>query len=127
MEVSLELAAEMLMLGGVAKGRAESVEIVRAEQSGSVHELKAFAVGQASMLLAAGRRTAEGAVDPAAGIVLKHAVGDRVLTGDVLAELNFNPPHAAAPEVVAMFRGAVGIADEPADSQAALTAGRAGS
>jgi len=157
MEVSLELAAEMLLLGGaaasrdealdrcrrsiadgsalerfrrvvVAQGgdgrvcdepdkvlpRAECVELVRAERAGFVHQLKAFAVGQASMLLGAGRRTAEDAVDPAAGIVLRRAVGDRVSPGDVLAELRFNPPHAAAvPEAGAMFRSAVTIGAEP--------------
>ena len=155
MEVSLELAAEMLLLGGVAGHRdealarcrrviadgsalerfrrvviaqggdgrvcdepeqvlprAECMEIVRAERSGHVHELQAFAVGQASMLLGAGRRTAEDAVDPAAGIVLKHAIGDRVAAGDVLAELHFNPAYAAAvAEAVTLFRGAVTIAD----------------
>jgi thymidine phosphorylase len=151
----LELAAEMLLLGGVAGHRdealarcrrviadgsalerfrrvviaqggdgrvcdepeqvlprAECMEIVRAERSGHVHELQAFAVGQASMLLGAGRRTAEDAVDPAAGIVLKHAIGDRVAAGDVLAELHFNPAYAAAvAEAVTLFRGAVTIAD----------------
>jgi pyrimidine-nucleoside phosphorylase len=155
MEVSLELAAEMLLLGGVAGHRdealarcrrviadgsalerfrrvviaqggdgrvcdepeqvlprAECMEIVRAERSGHVHELQAFAVGQASMLLGAGRRTAEDGVDPAAGIVLKHAIGDRVAAGDVLAELHFNPAYAAAvAEAVTLFRGAVTIAD----------------
>jgi len=157
MEVSLELAAEMLLVGGVAGHRdealarcrsviadgsalerfrrvveaqggdgrvcdepekilprAECVEIVRAERAGYVHELQAFAVGQASMLLGAGRRTAEDAVDPAAGIVLQHAIGDRVAAGDVLAELRFNPQHAAAvPEAVALFRGGVGIGAGP--------------
>jgi pyrimidine-nucleoside phosphorylase/thymidine phosphorylase len=157
MEVSLELAAEMLLLGGVAKGRAEAlarcrraiadgsalerfrrvvvaqggdgrvcdepekvlpraeaVEIVRAEQTGYVHQLKAFAVGQASMLLGAGRKTAEDSVDPAAGIMLHRGVGDRVAAGDVLAELHFNPPYAAAVcEAGALVRGAVGIGGEP--------------
>jgi pyrimidine-nucleoside phosphorylase len=157
MEVSLELAAEMLLLGGmaahrdealarcrraiadgsalerfrrvvVAQGgdgrvcdepekilpRAECVEIVRAERSGYVHELKAFAVGQASMLLGAGRRTAEDTIDPAAGIIIHHAVGDPVSAGKGLAELRFNPRHAAAvPEAVALFRGAVTIGDGP--------------
>jgi pyrimidine-nucleoside phosphorylase/thymidine phosphorylase len=156
MEVSLELAAEMLLLGGVAKGRAEAlarcrraiadgsalerfrrvviaqggdgrvcdepeqvlpraecVEILRAEQSGHVQTLKAWSVGQASMLLGAGRRTAEDAVDPAAGIIIHRTVGDPVSAGDVLAELHFNPPHAAAvPEAVAMFKAAVVIGDE---------------
>jgi thymidine phosphorylase len=66
------------------------------------------------MLLGAGRRTAEDSVDPAAGIMLQHAIGDRVTAGDVLAELHFNPAHAAAvPDAVALFRRAVGIGDEP--------------
>jgi len=158
MQVSLELAAEMLLLGGVASHRDEAlarcrrsiadgsalerfrrvveaqggdgrvcdepeqvlprgqcVELVRAERSGFVHELKAFAVGQASMLLGAGRKTAEDAVDPAAGIIIHRTVGDLVAGGDVLAELHFNPPHAAAvPEAVALYRGAVTIGEEPA-------------
>jgi pyrimidine-nucleoside phosphorylase/thymidine phosphorylase len=157
MEVSLELAAEMLLVGGVAASRddaiarcrrsiadgsalerfrrvvvaqggdgrvcdepekilprAECVELVRAERSGYVHELKAWSVGQASMLLGAGRRTAEDSVDPAAGIMLHRGVGDRVAAGDVLAELHFNPPYAAAvPEAGALVRGAVGIGGEP--------------
>ena len=157
MEVSLELAAEMLLLGRVATSRdqaldrcrcaiadgsalerfrrvvaaqggdprvcdepekilprAACVELVRAERSGSVHALKAWAVGQASMILGAGRRTAEDAIDPAAGIVLKRTVGDRVAAGDVLAEIHFNPPFAAAlPEALAMFRAAVDIGAEP--------------
>jgi pyrimidine-nucleoside phosphorylase/thymidine phosphorylase len=157
MEVSLELAAEMLLLGGVATSRDQAldrcrraiadgsalerfrrvvvaqggdgrvcdepeqvlprgacVELVRAERSGSVHALKAWAVGQASMILGAGRRTAEDAIDPAAGIVLHRTVGDRVAAGDVLAELHFNPPFAAAlPEALAMFRDAVDIGAEP--------------
>jgi len=66
------------------------------------------------MILGAGRRTAEDAIDPAAGIVLHRTVGDRVAAGDALAELHFNPPFAAAlPEALAMFRGAVAIGVEP--------------
>jgi pyrimidine-nucleoside phosphorylase len=87
---------------------------VRAARSGFVRDLKAFAVGQASMLLGAGRRTAEDTVDPAAGIILQRTVGDAVTTGEPLAELHFNPPSAAAvPEATAMFHGAVTIGDEP--------------
>ena len=157
MEVSLELAAEMLLLGGVAGTRAEAldrcrraiadgsalerfrrvvvaqggdgrvcdepeavlpraerVELVRAARAGFVSELKAWSVGQASMLLGAGRRTAEDRVDPAAGIVLHRAVGEAVAAGEPLAELHFNAPHAAAaPEARVMFEAAVTIAAEP--------------
>ena len=157
MEVSLELAAEMLILGGVAGGRddaldrcrraiadgtalerfrrvveaqggdgrvcddpqgvlprAERVELVRAEQAGYVCGLEAWSVGQASMLLGAGRRTAEDRVDPAAGIVLHRTVGEPVAAGEPLAELHVNPRHAAAlPEARAMFEAAVTIGAEP--------------
>ena len=161
MEVSLELAAEMLLLGGVATGRAEAldrcrravadgtalerfrrvvvaqggdgrvcdepekvlpratgVEIVRAQRSGFVHGLQAWSVGQASMLLGAGRRTAEDAVDPAAGIVLHRTLGDAVAAGEPLAELHFNPPFAAlVPEARSMFEAAVTVADAPVSRQ----------
>jgi len=157
MEVSLELAAEMLVVGGVASTRAaaldrcrraiadgsalerfrrvviaqggdgrvcdepeavlpraERVELVRAGSTGYVRELKAWSVGQASMLLGAGRRTAEDRVDPAAGIVLHRGVGEPVTAGEPLAELHFNAPHAAAaPEARAMVEAAVTIGAEP--------------
>ncbi len=157
MEVSLELAAEMLILGGVAKTReaalarcqrviadgsalerlrrvviaqggdgrvcdepeqvlprAQCVEWVYAERSGHVCRLAAWSVGHASMLLGAGRTTAEGAIDPAAGIILHRTVGDAVRAGEPLAELHSNPAHAhALPAAVARFREAVTIADEP--------------
>jgi pyrimidine-nucleoside phosphorylase/thymidine phosphorylase len=157
MEVSLELAAEMLVVGGIAKNRdaalarcrsviadgsalerfhrvviaqggdervcdepenvlprAECVEIIRAEHSGSIHRVAAWSVGHASMLLGAGRTTAEGTIDPAAGIILHRTVGDSVSEGDSIAELHYNPTHAhALPAAVAMFQKAVTIADEP--------------
>ena len=157
MEVSLELAAEMLLLGGVTKNReaalercqrsitdgsalerfrrvveaqggdgrvcdapgqvlprAQCVEIVRAERAGYLNQLKAWSVGQASMLLGAGRKTAEDVIDPAAGIILHRTVGEWVDEGDLLAELHYNPPHTAAlPEAVAMFRRAAVIGNDP--------------
>jgi pyrimidine-nucleoside phosphorylase/thymidine phosphorylase len=157
MEVSLELAAEMLMLGGVATTRdaalarcrraiadgsaierfrrvvvaqggdgrvcdepenvlprAQCIEWVSAERTGHVHRLAAWSVGHASMLLGAGRTTAEGTIDPAAGIILHRTVGDSVRAGEPLAELHYNPAHAhALPAAVARFREAVTITDEP--------------
>jgi pyrimidine-nucleoside phosphorylase/thymidine phosphorylase len=157
LELSLELAAEMLLLGGVAASRpaaldrcreaiadgsalerfrrvvaaqggdprvcddplgvlprATRLETVRAETSGFISRLKAWSVGQASMLLGAGRATAEDAVDPAAGIVLRKTPGDSVSAGDVIAELHFNPPHAAAvPAAIDLVAGAITIGPEP--------------
>jgi pyrimidine-nucleoside phosphorylase len=154
MEVSLELAAEMLLLGGVAATReealakcrrsiadgsalerfrkvvvaqggdgrvcddplgvlpkAERVEAFRAATSGFIAAIRAWPVGQASMLLGAGRARADSKIDPAAGIVFKKTVGDEVRAGDVIAEVHVNPPHAAAlPEALAMLADATTIA-----------------
>jgi pyrimidine-nucleoside phosphorylase len=139
MELSLELAAEMLVLGRVAADRdaaldrcraaiadgsaldrfrrvvvaqggngrvcddpaavlprAERVETVRATQSGFLARLRAWPVGQASMLLGAGRQTVASVIDPAAGILLSRKVGDPVAVGDPIAELHVNEPFSAA-------------------------------
>jgi pyrimidine-nucleoside phosphorylase len=156
-ELSLDLAAEMLMLGGVASDRdaaltrcraaiadgsaldrfrrvvvaqggdgrvcddpdavlprAARVETVRATQSGFLARLRAWPVGQASMLLGAGRQTVDSAIDPAAGIVLHRKVGDAVAVGDVFAELHVNEPFAAAlPAARDLLGAAVEITAEP--------------
>jgi pyrimidine-nucleoside phosphorylase len=154
MEVSLELAAEMLVLGGVAANRdealtkcqrsiadgsalerfrkvvaaqggdprvcddpldvlpkAQHVEPFRAARSGFIAGIRAWPVGQASMLLGAGRARADSAIDPAAGMVFLKAVGDEVREGDVIAEIHVNAPHAAAlPEALAMLADATTFA-----------------
>jgi pyrimidine-nucleoside phosphorylase/thymidine phosphorylase len=154
MEVSLELAAEMLVLGGVAAHRddalakcrrsiadgsalerfrkvvaaqggdprvcddpldvlpkAARVEPFRAARSGFIAGIRAWPVGQASMLLGAGRARADSAIDPAAGVVFTKTVGDEVREGDVIAEIHVNPPHAAAlPEALAMLADATTFA-----------------
>jgi len=68
--------------------RASRVEVVTAERAGFVQELRADLVGHASMILGAGRERADAAVDPAAGVFLRAARGDRVEAGDAIAELH---------------------------------------
>ncbi|MFM7207371.1 MAG: thymidine phosphorylase [Planctomycetaceae bacterium] len=153
MEVSLELAAEMLLLGRVAMTREEAfekcrraiadgsalerfrkvvaaqggdprvcddprgvlpkaavVETFRAGASGFVAGIRAWPVGQASMLLGAGRARVDSTIDPAAGIVFKQTVGAEVRAGDAIAEIHVNPTHAAAmPQVLAMLADATTI------------------
>jgi len=157
LDLSLELAAEMLVVAGVAADRgaalgrcrraiadgsalerfrlvvaaqggdprvcdepervlprAARTEWFRAAESGFVTRLRAWPVGQASMLMGAGRRTVTDRIDPAAGILLHRKVGERVAAGDEIAELRFNPEHAAAvPEVLDMLAEAVSIGPEP--------------
>ncbi len=157
MEVSLELAAEMLRMGGVASDReaalvqcrraiadgsalerfrkvvaaqggdprvcddplavlprASRVEPFHAAATGFITGIRAWPVGQASMLMGAGRARVDSVIDPAAGIVFMKTVGDAVRAGEVIAELHVNPAHAAAlPEVLAMLAGATTIAAAP--------------
>ena len=153
-ELSLELAAEMLVLGGVAAERgaalercrraiadgsalerfrrvvaaqggdprvcddpervlprAARVEPVRAAGAGFVAGIRAWPVGQASMLLGAGRPRIDAAIDPAAGILFTKTVGDEIREGEVIAELHFNPAHeGAVPEAVSLVGAATTIA-----------------
>src|SRR5262249_33154781 len=56
--------------------RARDVVPLRAEQDGRVVAIGCRAVGQAAMLLGAGRETVESVIDPAVGLVLHKKVGD---------------------------------------------------
>ncbi|MFM8496094.1 MAG: thymidine phosphorylase, partial [Planctomycetia bacterium] len=157
MEVTLELAAEMLVVGGAAADlaaarnrcrraiadgsalermrrvvaaqggdprvcddpegvlpRAREVTPFRADRAGFIMRLAAWPVGQASMLLGAGRETVASRIDPAAGIVLMRSTGDTVAAGDVIAELHHDPARAASvPAALDLLRGACEIGAQP--------------
>jgi pyrimidine-nucleoside phosphorylase len=68
--------------------RARRVETVLADRSGYIQRMRADGIGQASVLLGAGRERIDAAVDPAAGIVLLARRGDLVHAGDPVAELH---------------------------------------
>lgn len=94
--------------------KAARVEPFRAARSGFIAGIRAWPVGQASMLLGAGRARADSKIDPAAGIVFTKTVGDEVRAGEVMAEVHVNPTFAAAiPEALAMLADATAIADAP--------------
>ncbi len=66
---------------------------VQAAIPGTVLAIDAEAIGQAAMVLGAGRARAEDRIDPAAGIVLERKVGDRVTLGETLAVVHTSDPH----------------------------------
>lgn len=84
---------------------------IRADQSGWLYATNTEMIGNASVLLGAGRIKKEDTIDFAAGIVLHKKAGDRVEKGDLLAtfyaedEVKF----ASAEE---MYRGALTFRDE---------------
>lgn len=63
---------------------------VKADKNGFVEKIDAESVGIAAMLLGAGRKTKDDAIDDSVGITLKKKVGDKVDNGEVIAALNSN-------------------------------------
>jgi pyrimidine-nucleoside phosphorylase len=59
---------------------------VKAEGSGCVQEIDTLELGLASMVLGAGRKTKDEAIDHSVGISLKKKVGDMVKEGETLAQ-----------------------------------------
>jgi len=64
--------------------------IISAEESGYLEKLDALSIGEASVLLGAGRAKKGDPVDHAVGIVVHHKVGDPVQAGEPLATLYAN-------------------------------------
>ncbi|MHC1721155.1 MAG: pyrimidine-nucleoside phosphorylase [Clostridiaceae bacterium] len=63
---------------------------VRSDSEGYVQSIMAELIGQGAMLLGAGRKKKEDAIDHSAGITLIKKVGDRVEKGDTLCILHTN-------------------------------------
>lgn len=84
---------------------------IRADQSGWLYATNTEMIGNASVLLGAGRIKKEDTIDFAAGIVLHKKAGDRVEKGDLLATFYAEDEgkFASAEE---MYRGALIFRDE---------------
>ncbi len=68
---------------------AKQTKQIYSPQDGFLKRLDAGAVGRTSMLLGAGRKTAEDEIDPAAGIILVRKAGEYVKAGEPLAMLHY--------------------------------------
>jgi pyrimidine-nucleoside phosphorylase len=153
-DVSVELTARMLIVGGVASDRADaerrvraaiasgeglerfrqiienqggdprvvddyarlpsapSRHLVTAPRAGVIAGLDAERVGRASVALGAGRDQVKDAVDPAVGIMVLAAPGDRVAAGDPVLELHYrDPPRLDA--ALPLAAAAITIGDAP--------------
>ena len=55
-----------------------------------VEKIEALMIGEAAMILGAGRETKEQEVDPTVGIVLNKKIGDKVSNNDILAYIHTN-------------------------------------
>ncbi|MFW6348573.1 MAG: thymidine phosphorylase [Cyclonatronaceae bacterium] len=66
-----------------------------APEAGYVCAINAYLVGMASLELGAGRKEKTQAVDPAAGLLLRKKIGDKVAKGETIAVLHTNTPQQA--------------------------------
>jgi pyrimidine-nucleoside phosphorylase len=152
MEISLELAAEMVVMSGRTKSLEEAREVcrrtiadgsaldrfrlvieaqggspraiddlfllpqprrrveIKADRAGVVRSLAARPIGQATMLLGAGRARVDSVIDPAVGAVLHKKVGEAVETGEPLCTLLVNEERSLD-QATAMIRGAYEIGE----------------
>lgn len=153
MGLSVELAAEMVLLAGLAKSIDEARGVcletitsgaalerfrrlieaqggeprvvddpgllpqarrkveVTSERGGFVRSLAARPIGEATMLLGAGRARVESKIDPAVGLILNKKVGDRVEKGEALGTLHVND-EANLEKSAALVRGAFQVVED---------------
>jgi pyrimidine-nucleoside phosphorylase len=153
-DVSIDLTARMLVLGGVAADKsaaeqrareairsgaglerfrriiehqggdprvvddhsllpaAPARQAVTAPRSGYVTRLDAELIGRASVSLGAGRDRVEDGVDPAVGIVIAAALGQRVRAGDPVLELHYRHDGRLR-QAAGQASEAIAIGDEP--------------
>ena len=70
--------------------RARFIEVVKAHRSGSIVQIHARNVGEAAVILGAGRAKKSDPIDHAVGIVVHKKVGDKVETGEPLLTIHAN-------------------------------------
>ncbi len=91
--------------------RAAHIVPVAAPRAGWLRHMDTAAIGRVSVVLGAGRETADAPIDHAAGIVLSHKTGDFVRAGETLAWLHTNDPDAL-PGTAAAYLAALEFGDE---------------
>jgi pyrimidine-nucleoside phosphorylase len=86
---------------------------ILAPRDGFVSDMDALVIGQASILLGAGRRVAEDDVDALAGLWLSKVVGEHVEKGDIVVTLHTSLGEDVLREVKLQVERAIKYSDEP--------------
>jgi pyrimidine-nucleoside phosphorylase len=92
--------------------RAETIVPVRAGRAGYIKKMHTDRIGTAALLLGAGRANRDDEIDPAAGILMEHRLGDFVNQGDILARFHVNRTKNLDP-AVSRFQSALVIGEAP--------------
>jgi pyrimidine-nucleoside phosphorylase len=94
--------------------RAEHLEVVRSPRTGYLSQIQARSVGEAAVVLGAGRARKSDPVDHAVGLLIHHKVGDPVEKGDPLFTIHANDK-AKLEEVREVVLAAHQFSDEPVE------------
>jgi pyrimidine-nucleoside phosphorylase len=68
--------------------KSKFIKKIKSEEIGYIKSIDNYRVGMAALELGAGRKTMEDKIDPKAGIIFKVKIGDKIKSGDVIAELH---------------------------------------
>ena len=94
--------------------RAEYIEVVESPRNGYLAQIQARIVGEASVVLGAGRARKSDPVDHAVGFVIHRKVGDQVAKGDPLFTIHAND-EAKLDEVREVVLSAHAFSEEPVE------------
>jgi pyrimidine-nucleoside phosphorylase len=70
--------------------RAQFIEVVPSPQSGYLSQIQARIIGEAAVVLGAGRARKGDPIDHAVGLIIHHKVGDQVERGEPLFTIHAN-------------------------------------
>jgi len=93
---------------------AENILLVKSSCAGYVLKIQTQSIGQAAMILGAGREKKEDTIDLGVGLLVKKKVGDKVEKNDVLAEIYFNEIQKAE-EAKTIIEKAYTFSDSPVE------------
>lgn len=93
--------------------------VLRAAGEGFVQTMDTRAIGQAAMLLGAGRASLETKIDAGVGLLMEARLGDKVAAGATLATIHYNDDHQLA-QAVEVLRQAFQIGDEAGKAPALI-------
>ena len=92
--------------------KAQSTKDVLAARDGYVGAITTNQIGYAAKALGAGREKKEDPIDPAAGLIMRVRLGDRVRAGQPLCTLHLGPLSREA-EAEDLIQSAIHLQDEP--------------
>ena len=92
--------------------KAKLIEVVKAKRGGSLSQVHARMIGEAAVVLGAGRAKKDDQVDHAVGLIIHHKVGERVEKGEPLFTIHANDAAKQA-EVRKSVQKAFGWSEKP--------------